>query len=119
VVALVRLRLDRHLLGFVTTLCVLLFTSVSEGWAQTADQAQLTAIGLENTLTGRVRLPRQRLVHEPEDTRGRHERQQRKQDEDPGAAVHPAGGRSELDGHWRLLCQRPAGISTVLIVAGA
>jgi len=42
VVALVRLRLDRHLLGFVTTLCVLLFTSVSEGWAQTADQAQLT-----------------------------------------------------------------------------
>ena len=39
---LVRLRLDRHLCGFVTTLCVLLFTSVSEGWAQTADQAQLT-----------------------------------------------------------------------------
>src|SRR5882762_4292139 len=41
-VALVRLRLDRHLCGFVTTLCVLVFTSANEGSAQTANQAQLT-----------------------------------------------------------------------------
>jgi hypothetical protein len=38
----VRLRLDRHLCGFVTTLCVLVFTSANEGSAQTANQAQLT-----------------------------------------------------------------------------
>jgi hypothetical protein len=42
VVAFVRSRLDRHLCGFVTTLCVLVFTSATEGWAQTANQAQLT-----------------------------------------------------------------------------
>ena len=41
-VALVRLRLDRHLCGLVTTLCVLVFTSANESWAQTANQAQLT-----------------------------------------------------------------------------
>src|SRR4029077_6824672 len=41
-VALVRSRLDRHLCGFVTTLCVLVFTSANEGSAQTANQAQLT-----------------------------------------------------------------------------
>jgi hypothetical protein len=42
VVALVRLRLVRHVCGFVTTACVLVFTSVNEGRAQTANQAQLT-----------------------------------------------------------------------------
>jgi hypothetical protein len=42
VVALVRLHLDRHLCAFVTTLCVLVFTSANEGSAQTANQAQLT-----------------------------------------------------------------------------
>ena len=36
-------RLDRHLCGFVTTLCVLVFTSATESWAQTANQAQLRA----------------------------------------------------------------------------
>jgi len=42
VVALVRPRLDRHLCGFVTTLCVLFVTSTNDGSAQTANQAQLT-----------------------------------------------------------------------------
>ncbi len=41
-VALVRPRLDLHLCRFVTTLCVLFFTSGNEGSAQTANQAQLT-----------------------------------------------------------------------------
>ncbi len=41
-VALVKLRSGRHLCGFVTTLCVLLFNSANEGLAQTANQAQLT-----------------------------------------------------------------------------
>jgi hypothetical protein len=41
-VALVRPRLDRHLCGFVTTLCVLSFISTNESLAQTANQAQLT-----------------------------------------------------------------------------
>ncbi len=41
-VALVRLRLDPYLCGFVTTLCVLLFASANEALAQTANQAQLT-----------------------------------------------------------------------------
>jgi hypothetical protein len=39
---LVRLRPDRHLCGFVTTLCVLILIAANEGWAQTANQAQLT-----------------------------------------------------------------------------
>jgi hypothetical protein len=38
----VRPRLDRHLWGFVTTLCVLFFISANESRAQTANQAQLT-----------------------------------------------------------------------------
>jgi hypothetical protein len=42
VVVLVRLRLDRRLCGLLTTLCVLAFTSATESWAQTANQAQLT-----------------------------------------------------------------------------
>jgi hypothetical protein len=33
---------DRHLCGFVTTLCVFFFTVANEGSAQTANQAQLT-----------------------------------------------------------------------------
>src|SRR4029077_7670339 len=41
-VALVRFRPDRYLRGFVTTLCVLVFTSANEGSAQTANQAQVT-----------------------------------------------------------------------------
>ena len=41
-VTLVRPRLDRHLCGFVTTLCVLFVTSTNDGSAQTANQAQLT-----------------------------------------------------------------------------
>ena len=41
-VAFVRSRLDRHLCGFVTTLCVLFVTSTNDGSAQTANQAQLT-----------------------------------------------------------------------------
>ena len=39
---LVRLRRNRRLCGFVTTLCVLILIAANEGWAQTADQAQLT-----------------------------------------------------------------------------
>jgi hypothetical protein len=42
VVALVRLRPDRHLCGFVTSLCVLFFLAANESSGQTADQAQLT-----------------------------------------------------------------------------
>jgi Putative beta-barrel porin 2 len=42
VVAFVRSRIDRHLCGFVTTLCVLFVTSTNDGSAQTANQAQLT-----------------------------------------------------------------------------
>jgi len=42
VAAIVRFRLDRHLCGFVTALFVLVFTSTTESWAQTANQAQLT-----------------------------------------------------------------------------
>jgi hypothetical protein len=42
VVAFVRSRIDRHLWGFVTTLCVLFVTSTNDGSAQTANQAQLT-----------------------------------------------------------------------------
>jgi hypothetical protein len=38
----VRPRLDRHLCGFVATLCVLLLISANESSAQTANQAQLT-----------------------------------------------------------------------------
>ena len=41
-VALVRLRLDPHLCGFVTTLCVLVFAPANKSSAQTANQAQLT-----------------------------------------------------------------------------
>ena len=41
-VALVKPRLDRRFCGLATTLCVLFFTSVNEGSAQTANQAQLT-----------------------------------------------------------------------------
>ena len=41
-VAFVRSRIDRHLCGFVTTLCVLFVTSTNDGSAQTANQAQLT-----------------------------------------------------------------------------
>ena len=41
-VALVKPHLRRHLFGFVTTLCVLVLTSAIDGWAQTANQAQLT-----------------------------------------------------------------------------
>ena len=37
-----RLRLDRPLCGLITTLCVLVFVSANESWAQTANQAQLT-----------------------------------------------------------------------------
>jgi hypothetical protein len=42
VVAFVRSRIDGHLCGFVTTLCVLFVTSTNDGSAQTANQAQLT-----------------------------------------------------------------------------
>jgi hypothetical protein len=42
VVALVRRCLGRHLCGFVTTVCVLVFALANEGRAQTANQAQLT-----------------------------------------------------------------------------
>jgi hypothetical protein len=42
VVALVRPRLDRHLRGLITTLCVFVFASAHEGWSQSANQAQLT-----------------------------------------------------------------------------
>ena len=41
-VALVKLRLDPHLCGFVTTLCVLVFAPANKSSAQTANQAQLT-----------------------------------------------------------------------------
>ena len=41
-VLFVRLRLNPHLSGLVATLCVLFFTQANEGWAQTANQAQLT-----------------------------------------------------------------------------
>jgi hypothetical protein len=42
VIVLVRARLNRHLCGLVTTVCVLFFVSANEGAAQTANQAQLT-----------------------------------------------------------------------------
>jgi hypothetical protein len=42
VAALVRSRLDRHLCGFVTALCVLFLISANQSPAQTANQAQLT-----------------------------------------------------------------------------
>ena len=38
----VRSRLDRPFSGLVATLCVVCFTFANEGWAQTANQAQLT-----------------------------------------------------------------------------
>ncbi len=41
-VLFVRHRLNPHLSGLVATLCALFFTLADEGWAQTANQAQLT-----------------------------------------------------------------------------
>jgi hypothetical protein len=54
VLALVRRRLDRPLCGFVATLCVLVFASANEGWAQTANQAQLTREQAPSAFPGTV-----------------------------------------------------------------
>jgi len=50
----VRPRLDRPLCGLITTLCVLVFVSATESWAQTANQAQLTREQAPSAFPGTV-----------------------------------------------------------------
>ncbi len=49
-----RPRLDRPLCGLITTLCVLVFVSATESWAQTANQAQLTREQAPSAFPGTV-----------------------------------------------------------------
>jgi hypothetical protein len=79
----------------IQPLCV----STPDGIETRTYETELTAVGVEHALPGGSRFLNQRVVHEPQYEGSRQDRQQREQDEQPGAAVEPPAGGSKRDGH--------------------